>query len=447
MVHYVADMTIPSTDSSYPQKPAWPILFILIVAGLFFSLLTEHWIGEQVPPTCHIGDAIQRLVSPLNAYVASKEAVANSLIILYSIFGDAIVLILIACAIVKSSIRPVLPLLVFMILRQTMQLLISFPVEPGLIWRYPGFPSLFLNYDISGDFYFSAYVGINILGALELYQIFGKKWLVVVNLAVAFLIAFIDMVLRAHYTTDIYTSVITAVFAYLFTQPFVPPVDHFLKKLDKFSHFLLIFFICLGIATIFTAQYFIGKKAIPACGITDAIQTLLLPINTFLTGHATLGNACLIVMSFLLDCMFLFMIVDTIITRNIRPFLTYALFFTLRQTMQLLVALPIPPHIIWHYPGFPSLLQNYHISNDLYFSGHAGISLIAALEMSSFGKKWLTTLGFSVFLFESVMVIAMQIHYTMDVFTAIMTVFCITDLSCHLAHPINRFLSKIARAA
>jgi hypothetical protein len=338
-----------------------------------------------------------------------------------------------------------LPLLVFMLLRQGMQLLISFPIEPGLIWHYPGFPSLFSNYQISGDFYFSAYVGINILGALELGTIFRHRWITYANYAIAILIAFIDIVLRSHYTTDIYTSILTAIFAYLFTQQFVPPIDHFLKKLDRISHFLLIFLICLGIAAIFTTQYFIAKKGIPTCGITDLVQNFFLSFNQYVTDHVRLSDAILIGMSFVLDCMFLFMFVDTIITRNIRPFLTYAIFFALRQSMQFLVSLPIPPDIIWHYPGFPSLLQNYQISNDLYFSGHAGISLIAALELSSFGKRWLTIVGFTLFALESILVIALQIHYTMDVFTAIITVFCITDLSCHLAHPINRWLAKIAR--
>ncbi len=439
-------MTIPSTDSGYPQKPAWPVLFLIMVAGILISLLTQNLIGKVVPPECNIQDALQTWVAPLNGFVASHENLGNLLIILYSIFGDAIVLVLIGCAIVQSSIRAIFPLLLFMVIRQTMQMLISFPIDPNLIWRDPGFYSLFLNYHISGDFYFSAYVGINILGALELHEIFKKRWLTTLNLSVTLVIIFIDLILRSHYSTDVYTSIITAVFVYLFTQPFIPPVDHFLKKLDKLSHLLMIFLICLGVAAIFATQYFVGQKEIPTCGIKDVIQNLLLPINHYLSTHALAGNAMLILMSFLIDCMFVFMLVDTIITRNIRPFLTFALFFALRQTMQLIIALPLPPHVIWHYPGFPSLTQNYNIANDLYFSGHAGISLIAALELSSFGKRWLTILGFSIFVFESIMVIAMQIHYTMDVFTAIMTVFCITDLSCHLAHPINRFLAKIAKS-
>lgn len=438
-------MTTPAIDpKDHARKPAWPLLFIILVAGAFIGGLTEHMIGERVPPDCKIGDLLQAWTAPLNSYVQSYHWLGDTLIIIYSLTGDAIVLTLIACAIVQSSIRPVLPLLVFMILRQTMQLLVSFPSDPGIVWHYPGFPSLFLNYSVKGDFYFSAYVGINILGALEFGEIFKRPWLRTLNFFGAALVAFIVIVLRSHYTTDIYTSAMTAVFAYLFTEEFIPPVDHFLKQLDKISHFLLVFLICFGIACIFTTQYFINQKPIPDCGITDLIQNLFLPFNQYLHTHEWVRHAILILMNFLLDCMFVFMFVDTIITRNIRPFLTYALFFTLRQTMQLFVSLPLPSGIIWEYPGFPSLLQNYHVSNDLYFSGHAGISLIAALEMSSFGKRWLTCLGFAIFAAEALLVIAMQIHYTMDVYTAIITVFCITDLSCHLAHPINRWLGKIS---
>jgi hypothetical protein len=437
-------MTIPSTDTHYPKKkPAWPLLFMIMIAGMLLGHMTETWIGERVAPTCKIDDLLQQSTTGLNAYLHSTEWLADVFMIVYSILGDAIVLVLIICAIVQSSIRPVLPLLIFMVLRQTMQLLVSFPIDPSLIWHYPGFPSLFSSYNVSGDFYFSAYAGIYILGAMEFAEIFHHRWLTALSFFFTFLIAFIDIVLRSHYTTDIYTSIITAVFAYLFTQGFIPPVDHFLKKLDRLSHFLLTFLICVGIACIFTTQYFISQKSIPACGITDVIQNIFLPFNEYLRNHVKVGDVLLISMNFLLDCMFLFMAVDTIITRNIRPFLTYVLFFTLRQTMQYLIGLPIPPHIIWHDPGIPSLLQNYQITNDLYFSGHAGISLIAAFEMSSFGKRWLTTLGFTIFALESILVIALQIHYTMDVFTAIITVFCITDLSCHLAHPINRFLTRI----
>lgn len=440
-------MTTPSHDWKNRAKPAWPILFIVLIVGMVLSIFTQHAIGEKTPAICTIGDSLQEWTAPLHAYVSEHPMLASALMVFYSIVGDAIVLIMVVCAIVQSSVRPILPFIVFMIFRQTMQTLVAFPVDPGIIWHYPGFPSLFTNYQLGGDFYFSAYVGINILGALELGQIFRHRWITIINCLIAAMVVMIDIVLRSHYTTDIYTSVITAIFAYLFTQEFVPPIDRFLKKLDKISHFLLVTLICLGIAAIFTTQYFIAQKAIPDCGIDDLVQNFFLPFNEYLRSHVLVSNGVLILMNFLIDCMFVFMFIDTIITRNIRPFLTYVLFFALRQSLQLLVSLPAPLHTIWHDPGFPSLLQNYQIANDFYFSGHAGISLIAALEMASFGKRWFTLFGFSIFILESFLVIAMQIHYTMDVFTAIMTVFCITDLSIHLSHPINRWLARLMKSS
>jgi hypothetical protein len=109
----------------------------------------------------------------------------------------------------------------------------------------------------------------------------------------------------------------------------------------------------------------------------------------------------------------------------------------------MLIKLPLPPQLIWHYPGLPSLFQAYSISSDLFFSSHTGVSLIAAYELSYFKKRWLTILGFSAFVLEATSVIIMQIHYTMDVFTAIMTVTCLTDILFKISPPINRFLAKI----
>jgi len=418
-----------------------------MVGCMYLSLQTEHWIGAKPSPVCFIHDALQSWMAPINMYLTNHVTLSNVLMVMYSTIGDAVVFILILCAIVKGSVRPVLPLLVFMILRQLMQLLVSFPVDPSAIWHYPGFPSLFVNYEVDGDFYFSGYVGIVILAALEFKDIFHRKWLTICSFILVFFVVFTDLILRTHYSTDVYTSIITAIFAYLFMDQFIASVDKFLKKIDRFSHFLLIFLICLLIASVFATQYYIQQNIPPTCGIKDLVQDFFLPFNEYLTTHKEIGNGVLIGMNLLLDGMFVLIVSDTIVTRNIRPFLTLVLFFLLRQTMQMIISLPMPPDTIWHYPGFPSLLQDYQISNDLYFSGHAGISLIAALELASFSKRWLTILGFSIFITECFLVISMQIHYTMDVFTAIMTVFCITDLSCHLAHPINRFLAKIMKSS
>ncbi len=292
---------------------------------------------------------------------------------------------------------------------------------------------------MSTDFYFSAYVGINLLGNLELER-FRINWLSALGLFFLAFEAFVDIVLRAHYTPDLYTSVITAFFCYLIAQPLIPAIDRVLKRMEHRSPYLLFFLIVMGIAGFYTTEYFIGQRPVPICVIRDVVHEWLYPINAFLRVHPMIEGAQLILMNSILHILVVFIIADTILTRNIRPFFILVIFLALRQTLQMLVSLPIPPHLIWYNPGLPEFLQTYDVANDLYFSGHTGVSLLAATELA-LGKRWLTILGFSLFGYEVLSVLAMQIHYTMDAFTAIMTVFCFTGLAKRLAPSINKWLT------
>jgi len=55
--------------------------------------------------------------------------------------------------------------------------------------------------------------------------------------------------------------------------------------------------------------------------------------------------------------------------------------------MQAVCALPPPPNMIWHYPGFPSLLVTYHVANDFFFSGHTAIAVFGAIELVPIAPK------------------------------------------------------------
>jgi hypothetical protein len=80
-----------------------------------------------------------------------------------------------------------------------------------------------------------------------------------------------------------------------------------------------------------------------------------------------------------------------------------------------------PPNAIWHYPGFFSLLVTYGVSNDYFFSGHTAIAVLAVTEIARVGRRWLTALGVLIVVFEIAAVLILRAHYTMDVFTGIMT--------------------------
>jgi len=114
----------------------------------------------------------------------------------------------------------------------------------------------------------------------------------------------------------------------------------------------------------------------------------------------------------------------------------------LRQIAEALCSLPVPPGMIWHYPGFPSLLVTYHVANDFFFSGHTAIAVFGALELSRFRRTWLTWGAILLVLFEVLTVLVLRAHYTMDVFTGILAALSIARLSERLAPALERFLTE-----
>lgn len=144
-------------------------------------------------------------------------------------------------------------------------------------------------------------------------------------------------------------------------------------------------------------------------------------MNQYLHTHPAAADALLIVSSVVIDGLAVFLLSMWIFVGALRPFLGLVLVLGLRQIMQGLVTLPTPPEAIWHYPGFPSLLVTYGVSNDYFFSAHTALTVLAATELASFRKIGWTALGVGLVLFEMATVLILRAHYTMDVFTGLVT--------------------------
>lgn len=192
----------------------------------------------------------------------------------------------------------------------------------------------------------------------------------------------------------------------------------------------------------FFTQSLIGQRVQPGIGIGDYIHTVTAALNNYLLIHTTLANALLIVSSAIIDLLGIFLLSRWIFAASARPFIALVIVLGLRQIVQALVALPAPPHEIWHYPGFPSLLVTYGVSNDFFFSGHTAIAVLGAIELSRLGHRWLTALGLAIVIFEVSAVLVLRAHYTMDVFTG-----AVTGLyAAYLATRIVQFRASPARA-
>ena len=171
----------------------------------------------------------------------------------------------------------------------------------------------------------------------------------------------------------------------------------------------------------FWSQKLIGAKGVPDLAIGDRIHSATASANLYLHLHPFAANVLLIVSSSIIDLLGVFLLARWIFGGALRPFLGLVIVLGLRQVVQWLVALPAPPNAIWHYPGFPSLLVTYGVSNDYFFSGHTAIAVLGVTEITRFGKRWLIAIGVLIAIFEVATVLILRAHYTMDVFTGIVT--------------------------
>jgi hypothetical protein len=191
----------------------------------------------------------------------------------------------------------------------------------------------------------------------------------------------------------------------------------------------------------FWTQSLIGGRTAPASGIGDSLHNLTAGLNAYFSQHSRAADALLIVSSALIDAMGFFLLGRWLFGGSIRPFLGLFMLMALRQVMQALCALPVPPNMIWHYPGFPSLLVTYHVANDFFFSGHTAIAVFGALEISRLRRNWLTIAAVLVVLFEIGTVLILRAHYTMDVFTGIVAALWVSTISERIAPRLDGLVS------
>jgi len=192
----------------------------------------------------------------------------------------------------------------------------------------------------------------------------------------------------------------------------------------------------------FYTQSLIGARPVPATGIGDGLHQLTAPWNAYLLAHAAAANALLIASSALIDLLALFLLLRWLFGASVRPFLGLFLLMVTRQIVQAFCALPQPPNMIWHHPGFPSLLVTYPVAGDFFFSGHTAIAVFAATEIARLKRNWLTALAIVIVAFEIVTVLVLRAHYTMDVFTGLIAALWIAPVAGRLSAPIDRFVQK-----
>jgi hypothetical protein len=225
----------PGTSSEF--RPPWlaRATIVAICLGLWF--FTQSLIGARtIRPADGVGNAsvsdgdyLFAVTRTVNEYLRTQPRAVDILLIASSAAIDAVGIWLIATSIFGPSIRPFLGLLLLFALRQLMQALCALPTPDGMLWQSPGWPSMLVTYQVANDFFFSGHTAIAVFGATQLART-KRPALVALGIALALFEMTTVIVLRAHYTLDVFTGTIAALFAAMVVERIAPAVDRFLKR-------------------------------------------------------------------------------------------------------------------------------------------------------------------------------------------------------------------------
>lgn len=213
-----------------PDVPSRSLRFGLVVIGLGIWFLTQHLIRFRPTGSGVIGDGLHTLTARIFRLLRDSPRAANVLLILSALGIDGLGGFILWQSVLGPSIRPFIGLLFIFGLRQICQALCALPPPEGMIWRSPGVPSLLVTYGVSNDLFFSGHTALTVYGAIELGLWGGPTWAVVGGLIALFEITTV-IVLRAHYTMDIFAGAMTAIVAVWFADACAPACDSALIRL------------------------------------------------------------------------------------------------------------------------------------------------------------------------------------------------------------------------
>jgi hypothetical protein len=202
---------------------------LIVAAGIGAWFFTQFLIGGRTPPSEGINDGLHNLLTPLHDLLLAHPSWTNALLIISTAFVDGLVIFVLLRSIFGPSIRPLLGIGILFCLRQLCQGLCSLPPPQGMIWHYPGFPALLVTYGVATDLFFSGHTAVAVYGAIELGRL-GRSWQLA-GILIAVFEAVTVLTLRAHYTMDVFTAAVTALYVAVLADRLAPGCDRALARL------------------------------------------------------------------------------------------------------------------------------------------------------------------------------------------------------------------------
>jgi len=185
------------------------------------------------------------------------------------------------------------------------------------------------------------------------------------------------------------------------------------------------FYARLGVFIFCLSFLVIGRAVIPANEVPTLVDHLMDKFNgcnEYIRANRSLQDILLIICSLFMDVMFFTTGYYWVRHGTSSRLIVATLFFYfLRTAVQQMWYSPYPSGYIWDDPGFPSLVVPYGRTSDFYFSGHIGIVTIFASEWIKWKKYWASALIGLGGVYTCFIMLAFQAHYSIDLFTGIIT--------------------------
>jgi len=181
-----------------------------IVAGLVVWFVTQRLIGARTLDGGQHYDHLHVMTGGWNRWLHEHPRAANAVLIASSLGVDIVTLFVLTRAVFGPTFTPFWGLLILFLMRQISQALVALPTPPGIIWRAPGVPSLFVTYGVGNDFFFSGHTALAVYGAMQLAAL-GVPAITIAGVVVALLQVVAVIALRAHWTVDVVAGFAAAI--------------------------------------------------------------------------------------------------------------------------------------------------------------------------------------------------------------------------------------------
>lgn len=183
------------------------IVGIFVLMKLFAT--TQQILGEH-EPVSRIVDISHEYSAAWNEYILTHPELSDKIMIFSSLLVDLSVAYLGVVSLFSKGWRTGVAASIVILLRQICQFTIEFPIPDGIYFKDPGFPSVFVTYDVKTDFYFSGHTSLMVVCALDIIRRNRNVFLTLLLFSLCVFQMGVVLVFRFHYIPDVITALFAA---------------------------------------------------------------------------------------------------------------------------------------------------------------------------------------------------------------------------------------------